>query len=63
MKVYVDNDVISTLRRQDPTRPEYDAILRLKALSDSDEITVFVSEVHDREAASLRADRKLMIDA
>ncbi len=58
MKVYVDNDVISTLRRQDPTRPEYGAILRLKAQSDSGEIMLFVSEVHDREAAPLRADRK-----
>lgn len=58
VKVYADNDVISTLRRQDPTRPEYDAIVRLKALSDSGEIEVLVSRVHDREAAALRSDRQ-----
>ena len=58
LKVYVDNDVVSTLRRKDPTRPEYAAILELKDRSDRGEITVFVSEVHDRETAPLRDDRK-----
>ena len=51
LQVYVDNDVVSTLRRHDPTRPEYAAILELKARSDRDEITLVVSKVHDREAA------------
>ena len=58
VKVYVDNDIVSTLRRRDPSRPDYDAILELKRRSDRREITVFVSDVHDREATRLRADRQ-----
>jgi hypothetical protein len=54
VKVYVDNDIVSTLRRRDPSRPDYE----LKRRSDRGEITVFVSDVHDREATRLRADRQ-----
>jgi hypothetical protein len=58
VKVYVDNDIVSTLRRRDPSRPDYDAILELKRRSDRGAITVFVSDAHDRETTRLRADRQ-----
>lgn len=38
--------------------PITNAILQLKRRSDRGEITVFVSDVHDREATRLRADRQ-----
>jgi len=42
----------------DKIRPEYAAILELKDRSDRGEVTLFVSEVHEREAVPLREDRK-----
>jgi hypothetical protein len=58
LKVYADNDVISTLRRWDQTPQENAAIQQLKERSDKGDITLMVSAVHDREAARLRDDRK-----
>jgi hypothetical protein len=53
MKVYMDNDVVSALRRWDHSPQENDAIRQIKERSDADEIVVLVSKVHDREAARI----------
>jgi hypothetical protein len=51
LKVYADNDVVSTLRRWDAPPLENAAIRQLKGRSDSGEIALVASAVHDREAA------------
>ncbi len=58
MKVYADQNVVSALRRWHQ-RPEENAAIRvLKKWSDSGRITMAVSLLHEREAASLPEEYK-----
>jgi|SRR5262245_6053070 len=55
MRIYVDNNVVSAVRRQHQKPLENEAIREIKERSDTGELTVLVSKVHDREAARIPA--------
>jgi len=63
LRVYADNDVVSTLRRWDAAPLENAAIRQLKDRADSGEIALVVSAVHDREAARVPKDYKAAHEA
>ena len=52
-RIYIDNDVVSGFRRRDLKPEELSAIDTLTALAVTGSISLFVSAVHDREAAPL----------